>query len=227
MKLDEIVPWGRTLEEYREMFALSDADLDLRLLGCGDGPASANAELTARGGRMVSVDPLYQFAAGAIRDRIRATADTVLAQTEVNRDQYVWTTIPDIAGLALLRLGAMGLFLNDYAAGRADGRYIAASLPHLPFGDDSFDLALCSHLLFLYSAHLGVEAHLDAVRAMLRAAPEARIFPLLDLDNNLSVHLDPLRRALESEGHHSEIVRVDYEFQKGANQMLRLRRKEG
>jgi len=224
MTLDEIVPWGRTLDEYRAMFALSEADLSRRLLGCGDGPASANAELTAQGGRMVSIDPLYQFDAGQIRARIQASANHVLAETERTRDQYVWTTIPDLAGLALIRLGAMGLFLQDYPAGREQGRYLTASLPDLPVSADAFDLALCSHLLFLYSGHLSFETHLAAARAMLRVAPEVRIFPLLDLDNHRSVHLDPLRRALEDEGHGSEVVAVEYEFQKGANQMLRLSR---
>ena len=33
------------------MFDLSAADLGRRILGCGDGPASFNAELTAQGGR--------------------------------------------------------------------------------------------------------------------------------------------------------------------------------
>jgi len=30
--LDRVVPWGRSFEEYRRMFALSDADLQLRIL---------------------------------------------------------------------------------------------------------------------------------------------------------------------------------------------------
>ena len=35
--LEQVVPWGRSFEEYRAMFALSDADLEGRVLGCGDG----------------------------------------------------------------------------------------------------------------------------------------------------------------------------------------------
>jgi hypothetical protein len=30
--LDEVVPWGRSLEEYRRMFALSDTDLQRRIV---------------------------------------------------------------------------------------------------------------------------------------------------------------------------------------------------
>ena len=60
-QLQEVVPWGRSFEEYRNMFDLSDQDLKGRILGCGDGPASFNAELTKKGGKVVSVDPLLAF----------------------------------------------------------------------------------------------------------------------------------------------------------------------
>jgi hypothetical protein len=53
--LNQVVPWGRSFEEYVAMFALTDVDLGGRILGCGDGPASFNAVLTSRGGRIVSV----------------------------------------------------------------------------------------------------------------------------------------------------------------------------
>jgi len=46
-------------------------------------------------------------------------------------------------------MAAMQEFLADYRAGGREGRYMAATLPHLPFADGAFDLALCSHLLFL------------------------------------------------------------------------------
>jgi hypothetical protein len=47
MPLTEIVPWGRSFDEYRAMFALSEGDLGGRILGCGDGPASFNAKAIA------------------------------------------------------------------------------------------------------------------------------------------------------------------------------------
>ena len=42
MKLNEVIPWGRNLEEYKLMFNLSEADLNAKILGCGDGLASFN-----------------------------------------------------------------------------------------------------------------------------------------------------------------------------------------
>ncbi len=61
--LEQIVPWGRSFGEYVRMFALTEADLEKRILGCGDGPASFNAAMFRRGRRVVSVDPLYGFSA--------------------------------------------------------------------------------------------------------------------------------------------------------------------
>jgi hypothetical protein len=72
MNLSSIVPWGRSFDEYRAMFALSDADLQGRVLGCGDGPASFNAEATAMGARVVSVDPIYAHSAARYESRARS-----------------------------------------------------------------------------------------------------------------------------------------------------------
>ena len=61
--IDRVVPWGRSAPEYQAMFALDEADLGGRILGCGDGPASFNAEMSAQGRAVVSVDPLYAVSA--------------------------------------------------------------------------------------------------------------------------------------------------------------------
>lgn len=43
---------------------------------------------------------------------------------------------------------------EDFPQGRIEGRYLPQSAPVLSFPDGSFDLALSSHFLFLYSDHL-------------------------------------------------------------------------
>lgn len=67
MKLNEVVPWGRTLQEYKLMFNLSEIDLNKKILGCGDGLASFNAEMTELGYSVVSIDPIYEFSGNKIR----------------------------------------------------------------------------------------------------------------------------------------------------------------
>lgn len=223
MKLSAVVPWGRSLAEYRAMFALTEEDLEASILGCGDGPASFNAELSAAGGRVMSVDPIYCFSAGEIRERIRQVYPLILAQLARTADQYIWANFRNPGHVGSSRMSAMNQFLTDYSSGLDAGRYVEAGLPELPFFDREFDLALCSHLLFLYSEQLDEEQHIAAMMEMCRVAAEVRVYPLVGLDGKLSPHLPRVIRALAEAGHEPSVERVEYRFQKGATDMLRVR----
>ncbi len=223
--LDKVVPWGRTFDEYIAMFDLSDDDLKQRILGCGDGPAAFNAELTRRGGRVISIDPVYAFDCEQISSRIAETYDTVLSQLNQNREDYVWTSITSVEELGRIRMAAMGSFLADYEAGTDEGRYIEGELPTLPFENESFELALSSHFLFLYSAHLSTDFHLQALQEMLRVAREVRVFPLLALDGKSSPYMEEILKYLHENGFDTEIRCVSYEFQQGGNEMLVIKGK--
>lgn len=221
--LEKVVPWGRSYDEYVSMFDLSGEDLSLRILGCGDGPASFNSTLTQRGGHIVSVDPVYVFDAAQIRGRIAETYETVMEQMQKNQDDYVWTDIPSVERLGGMRMSAMEDFLADFEAGKQDGRYVTGELPALPFESGRFDLALSSHFLFLYSAHLSTKFHLHALQEMLRVAHEVRVFPLLALDGATSPHLRAVNEFFAGRGSRVEVRRVPYEFQRGGNKMLLIK----
>lgn len=222
--LDQVVPWGRSFDEYVAMFALDATDLQGRILGCGDGPAAFNAVATRRGVSVTSIDPLYRFNREAISGRIQQTRHTVIEQMRVRRNNYVWTSICSVEALERTRLAAMQAFLEDFEEGSASGRYVIGGLPKLPSADGEFDLALCSHFLFLYSEHHDEIFHLAALRELLRVAGEVRVFPLLTLAGGASPHLATVMHALRDDGHRVEVRRVDYEFQKGGNEMLRIMR---
>lgn len=220
--LEQVVPWGRSFDEYRRMFTLTDDDLQSRVLGCADGPASFNAEATRRGMKVVSCDPLYGMTASQIQDRIKVTYDEILDQTRRNAHEFVWDTIRSVEELGRVRMESMQRFLEDYETGLAERRYIDAELPVLPFATASFDLALCANFLFLYAGHFDERFHLDAIREMCRVANEVRIFPLLALGGRPSPHVEPVIDALQQSGCRASIETVSYEFQKGGNQMLRI-----
>jgi hypothetical protein len=224
MKLEEVVPWGRNLAEYRSMFNLSATDLNAKILGCGDGPASFNAEMNELGHSVVSIDPIYQFSAEQIEQRVRATYEPVISQVKQNPDRYIWQNFRDADELGKARLVAMEKFLSDYESGKIAGRYLDRSLPTLEFADDQFDLCLCSHLLFLYSEQLSLDFHLAAIHELLRIAPEVRIFPLLKLDCQPSPYLEVVMEELANKGYNAQVKSVAYEFQKGGNQMLSISR---
>lgn len=221
--LDKVVPWGRSYEEYVAMFDLSEADLQLRILGCGDGPASFNSELTKRDGNVVSIDPIYAFDAAQIKSRIAETHDTVLAQMRKNQNDYVWNAIASVEELGRIRMSAMDAFVGDFESGKRESRYIAGELPSLPFESDAFDVALSSHFLFLYSAHLSLDFHLLALQEMLRVAREVRVFPLLTLEGDPSPYLKQVIAHLAHRRFSAEFRRVPYEFQRGGNEMLLIK----
>jgi SAM-dependent methyltransferase len=218
--LEHVVPWGRSFEEYVRFFDLSEDDLTRRMIGCGDGPAGFNCKLTARGGSIVSCDPLYRYSRDEIQARIETCYPQILEQVEKNRDLFIWDSISSPQELGKQRSSAMRSFLADYEKGRQEGRYCAAALPYLPFSRGSFDLAVCSHLLFYYSDSLTESFHYLALREMLRVATEVRIFPLVDLNGQVSRYRDPLVRQLENDGYRVSIRPVPYEFIRGGNKTL-------
>jgi uncharacterized protein (DUF952 family) len=223
-QLTDVIPWGRSFDEYVAMFALTAGDLRKPILGCGDGPASFNAVLTARGGTVESIDPLYAFGADDIRRRIDEVRPVVLEQTRQSADAFVWRQIGSVDELERTRLASMDAFLADYRRAESRPRYRSGELPALPYGDGEFALTLCSHFLFLYSEQLSLQFHIDSVTELCRVASEARIFPLLELGGAESRHLRPLVDDLRSRGFSVTIAPVPYEFQRGGNQMLVARK---
>lgn len=223
LQLDRVVPWGRSLADYRDMFALSDLDLQRSILDCASGPSSFNVELTARGGRVISCDPVYQFSRDQIQQRIDQTYPVIVETLHQTRDHFVWTTVKTPEELGEKRRAAMTKFLDDFPLGMGAARYRIDALPALDFPDRHFDLALSAHLLFTYSKQFDTDFHIAAILEMLRVATEVRIFPLLEnFTNETSPHLAPVLTALHNRGLQTAIEPVPYEFQIGGNEMLRV-----
>jgi len=205
------------------MFALTNDDLSRAILGCADGPASFNADATRRGHRVVSCDPIYRFEKAQIAERIAATSAQIIEQTRINADEFVWGQgIDTIEELQQVRSAAMRTFLADYDVGRAAGRYVDAQLPSLPFDDGHYDIALCSHFLFLYSLQLGETFHRAAILELCRVASDVRVFPLLALGGHPSPFVEGVVQTMRDAGCDVSIDTVPYEFQRGGNQMLRI-----
>ena len=172
----------------------------------------------------MSCDPIYQWGVDELRGRIDQTCEQVLEQTRRNQHEFVWDAIGSVEELGRVRMAAMEAFLADYREGRPQGRYVQAELPVLPFDDGQFDLALCSHLLFLYTHQLGETLHREAVLELGRVATEVRVFPLLALGGTPSPFVDGCASVLTQAGYVVSIEPVPYEFQRGGNQMMRFRK---
>lgn len=224
MKLENVVPWGRNLKEYKNMFQLSNEDLKSKILGCGEGPSSFNFEATTQNANITSIDPIYQFTKDEIQQRINETSSVISEQLKQNQNGFVWKNIKSVDELINIRLTAMNNFIKDYENGKKENRYIHNQLPKLSFEDNSFDLVLSSHFLFLYSEHFDLQFHIDSILEMCRVSKkEVRIFPLLNLKNEKSEYLEPIIKILNDKGFETKIIKTDYEFQKGANELLSIK----
>jgi SAM-dependent methyltransferase len=222
-KLEAAAPWGRNRVEYTAFFDLAGLPPHRRILDCAAGPSSFTAEASRLGHLVVAADPLYRLSKDEIKARIEESCEAILAGLRAAAHRFVWDAYGTPENLEAARLSAMKHFLENYEEGLAEGRYLEAALPDLPFEDEAFDLALSSHFLFLYSAQFGLDFHVATVLELCRVAREVRIFPLLDLEGERSRHLLPVIDRLQGRGLATGIRKVDYEFQKGGNEMLLIR----
>ena len=146
-----------------------------------------------------------------------------MQQMRENMDNYVWTNIKDLDELEFTRMSAMKKFLSDYEKGKAEGRYVFHELPNrLLYEDNYFDIGLSSHFLLMYTS-LGYDFHIASITEMLRVCKEIRIFPIVDLDANKT---DLTVKVMDyfKKDYNVESVKTDYEFQKGENKLLIIKK---
>lgn len=221
--LNSVVPWGRNISEYMEMFNFTENDLKKKIAGFGDGPASFNCEATLKGCSVTSFDPIYQFSKLDLKKRIFEVRDIIMKQMADNKDNFIWTSIKSLEELESTRMSAMNIFLEDYEKGLEEKRYIFHELPDkLPYDDNYFDIGISSHFLLMYT-DLGYQFHIDAITEMLRICSEVRIFPLVDLDAKNS---DMIKDVISyfSSLYDVNIAETKYEFQKSANKLLIIKK---
>ncbi|VVB64425.1 Uncharacterised protein [uncultured archaeon] len=219
--VDRILIWGRPFDEYVEMFALSGEDLEKRFLDCASGPACFNASLTMRGGRIISVDPIYRLSSDEITSRINEAYNMIIGQLKENMADYSWDQYNNSADeYCQVHINAMKEFLYDYNDGLREGRYIHGSLPKLPFKDGEFDIALCGNLLFVYSKQLSEDFHIQSIKELCRVSSEVRIYPLMEVGIRKSRYLESVLDKLSKDGYKAKKVKIPFEFKKGANEML-------
>jgi hypothetical protein len=212
---------ARSYEEYQAMFALTDNDIAGAILDCPGGGSSFTARANADGATAIATDPVYATPRESLAEHVISETDRGSAHTAAGSDRYVWDFYGDLAGHARIRRESAALFARDLLAN--PNRYVPASLPKLPFADGQFDLVLSSHFFFTYADRLDAEFHRNALRELYRVSRgEVRVFPLLEQGGRaVPALLDELRTGL---GIPYSIRRVDYEFQRGGNEMLVLAR---
>ena len=222
--LEDLVPWGRQLNEYTRIFQLTFEHLRRRILGCADGPSSFNAEMTRRGGSVISCDPLYAFSYAEIEARAQETNRELVEKLRRNPTGYDWNYFADWEAVSRARIEAVSMFLADFEDGKAQGRYLPAALPHLPFADGAFDLALCSFLFFLRPERHSISFHVDGLSELVRVAGEVRVSPILQVDGRLPEYAEDIYESLRAKGISVSFDSVPPTLHQGADKVLILQR---
>ncbi len=210
------------LEDYRQMFDLTDDDLNRAILDYPAGFSSFNAEMHQMGRTVISADPFYDLPPDDMLTRI----DNQLEGLQDHFDEHKHTLEEDRTLNNLLNEArdASKIFFNDYLMGVEQGRYQPARMPGLPYDDHQFELALSSHWLF--SDHPDSFYQMQTVKEMVRVAGEVRIFPVLDHTGEVSPSLGPLMIQLQQEEYGVEVREVKFALQQNGNAMLRIWSKE-
>ncbi|MEU9077896.1 methyltransferase domain-containing protein [Kitasatospora sp. NPDC048538] len=213
---------ARSFAEYRAMFGLTARDLVGSVLDCPGGAGSFVAEAGGRGVDAVAVDREYarhRAELGALVERETRHKHPALLREAA---AFVWSWYGHPDRLTEQWIGNARAFRADIAA--RPERYVAGSLPDLPFADDSFDLVLSSHLLFSYGNRLDEAFHLASLLELARVARrEVRLFPVMVYDTGRRYGpLERLRSQLADAGIPSRLERTAYEFQPGDNERLVL-----
>jgi hypothetical protein len=206
------------------MFSLSAEDLRALIVDCASGPSSFNCEMTNLGGHVISCDPIYALSKLEIEQRINETRRLCTEELNTIKENYGFNAFKVHNDVMNLRFSAMDVFLDDYEKGKDEQRYVFTELPKLTIDSDQFQIALCSNFLFTYTHILTLKFHLDSIREMVRIANEVRIFPVFSLDGRQSDYLETICETLSKENYIVQLQTVNYEIQKGANQMLKVKR---
>lgn len=149
MQLSSVVFYGRSGEQALAMFNLEgglEQWRDARVLDCPGGPGSLAARLRGLVGEVVAVDPLYALPEQELERRALADLERTMAGL---RSSATLRPDFDLEACREEHIQALQTFLEDRH--RHPEQYRNASLPELPFPDQSFDLVLSGHLLFAYA----------------------------------------------------------------------------
>ncbi|SHM46171.1 class I SAM-dependent methyltransferase [Gracilibacillus kekensis] len=220
LDLNRIVYIGRTFDEYIDMFSLSGDFLkEKRVLDCPAGACSFTAIGNKKGYDITAFDIAYYYDVEELKDKGLQDIEHAMESISNVRENYKWEYFKDIESLREHRLSALLDCTNDRR--KAKENYIPVTLPKLPFEDNSFDVLLSAHFLFMYADRLDYQFHINTLYELLRVTKgQIRIFPLVDLEGNTYKYLDKILHYLEEIGCTTDIVQVPYEFQVHADSML-------
>ncbi|GIM29101.1 hypothetical protein CPJCM30710_17670 [Clostridium polyendosporum] len=221
LELKDIVLIGRTFDEYYKMFGISSIDgKKEKILDVASGVSSFCAEANSKGYNVTASDRIYCFSAEEIEGKCIKDLELTIKNLSDVKDLYRWELYKDIEDLKKQRKKAYTRFIEDFKRKR-DTIYIETEYPKSNFKDKQFTVSLISHFLFMYDEHLDYEFHKQTIKEIIRiTSKEIRIFPIVNLKGEKSMFVNKLMSDDNFTMYKMQIVKVNYEFIKGGNEML-------
>lgn len=227
--LERVTFYGRSLPEYSKMFLLDCSDwVSKSILDCPSGPASFCREARGLGIEVCAVDPQYVNEPDRLLAIGSQDIDYVISKIAQTRDQRKWDYYENLDYLKNKQFEILHSFIEEYRNyWKSQSNYIAASLPKLPFEDNTFDLAVSGHFLFSFQFHFSKTFTIDSLLELARVAREVRVFPLRanEQDRNAPfADFEDIIISLRQQGLAIEVKPSAFEFQVGANQVMILKK---
>ena len=222
LDLERIIFIGRTYEEYLAMFGLTEAELqDKTILDCPAGAWSFTALGNQKKLDVTACDIAYYHETSSLENKGKQDLEHAMINLTKARENYLWSYFVDIDDLRTHRLQALTDCVKDM--NERPTRYVPVTLPTLPFADDTFDLLLSAHFLFMYADRLDQQFHFATLKELLRVTKEElRIFPLVDLQGQRYEYLDEMIEFLVKNKYQVTEIKVAYQFQKNADSLLKI-----
>lgn len=215
---------GRSWREYMEMFNLHNIPQDNNILDVAAGSSSFTAHMHLLGYKVQAVDLLYDQNHQVLCRKCQDHLELLVQALHPLENLFIWKFFKNLEELKEHRMKACREFIDHYRLYKGD-RYLKADILHLPFKDNSFSLVLCSHLLFIYDHRLDYSFHIQAIREMLRVSKgRVCLYPLVKHRRQKSSYVNRIYEDLQSEAD-MNLVKVNYQFRPGANEMLCLTKK--
>lgn len=213
--------WGFHLDEYQGMFDLSDVQMHAGILEYGCGATAINHDLYQAGyTNIISMDPWFGLDSSSIEKKININFEQKYADILSQKNHSDAIHGQELELLLASRRAGIRCFLQDYALGLSEKRYIACLDVQLPFASNQFNYALSSHFFF---DPAGSDAQsIERMCELARVANEVRIFPLNDLQGQPSPGLAPVLLALQQLNYGIEIRHVPSRLCAQGNAMLRI-----
>ncbi|NEO98929.1 MAG: hypothetical protein F6K58_09680 [Symploca sp. SIO2E9] len=227
--LERVTFYGRSLSEYKQMFLLDFSDwVGKSILDCPGGPASFSREARQMGIEVCAVDPQYVNNPDKLLEIGSQDIGYVISKIAQTSEQRKWDYYQNLEHLKNRQLEILHSFIEDYRNHwQSQSYYIAASLPYLPFEDNTFELATSGHLLFSFQAHFPKTFTIDSLLELARVAREVRVFPLRANEQDRSkpfAYFEEIRASLHQQGLTVEVKPSAFEFQVGANEVMIVKR---